>query len=87
MVLSVGDAFSTLIGKFHGRTKFHRLGFKSVEGSLAFVVSAFLTSMIFVDQFTAAKLASVGAVVELISPWDVNFTVPVALTILTILLP
>jgi len=87
MVLSVGDAFSTLIGKFHGRVKIHRLAFKSLEGSLAFLVSGFLSALIFVDVAAAVKFALVGAIVELVSPWDDNFTVPVALTALAKVLP
>jgi len=87
IVLSVGDAFSTLIGKFHGKTIIHQLGFKSIEGSIAFTVSSFLAALIFVDWTTAVKLACVGALVELLSPWDDNFTVPVALTGFVIALP
>ena len=86
LVLSVGDAFSTLIGKFHGKTRIHQMGFKSVEGSLAFLVSAFVVALVFVDYATAIKFAVVGMIVELFSPWDDNFTVPVSLTVLSIVL-
>ena len=87
IVLSVGDALSTLIGKFHGKMRIHQFGFKSIEGAMAFVMSAFLAALFFVDTRTAVKLAVVGAIVELLSPWDDNFTVPVVLTALLIFLP
>jgi len=87
MVLSVGDAFSTLIGKFHGKMRIHQFAHKSVEGTIAFVVSSFVAALIFVNLGTAVMFALIGAAVELLSPWDDNFTVPVALTTVAIVLP
>ncbi|MCX6695334.1 MAG: hypothetical protein NTU61_03475 [Candidatus Altiarchaeota archaeon] len=86
MVLSVGDAFSTLIGKFHGRYRIHQLGFKSIEGTMAFMIFSIPAAMIFVDWTLAVKFGLIGAFVELLSPWDDNFTVPAVLTVTAILL-
>ena len=86
LVLSVGDALSTLIGKFHGRIRIHPVAHKTIEGTLAFILFGFLAALIFVDFKIAAVLAVAGSFIELASPWDDNFTVPVVLTMLAILL-
>jgi len=54
-MLAVGDAISTLVGKHLGRHMI--IGEKTLEGSLSFLVSAFLISLLFVD----VRLALVGS--------------------------
>jgi len=85
LILSVGDAFSTLVGKFCGK---HRMGDKSIEGSLAFVLFSIITCSIFLyfigrtDLFLKISILSViGALIEIQSFIDDNFAVPVGLVV------
>jgi len=84
-ILSVGDAVSTLIGKFYGTL---RVGHKSLEGCLAFLVSSFFAALIFLPElpFLAFLLAFLGALVELFSPIDDNLAVPIFLTFFYIII-
>lgn len=50
MVLALGDSFSTLIGKNFGK---HRMGSKSVEGTIAGVAAGFVGALFFVQPATA----------------------------------
>lgn len=79
IVISTGDAFSTLIGKFYGK---HKIGGKTIEGFLAFIVSSFFGAIIFIDIQKAITFALIGGLVELLSRIDDNFSVPFILTII-----
>lgn len=62
-VLVVGDSLSTLIGRAWGR---HRiLGNKSLEGSLAFMISSFLVASVFISPLIALAGAFAGVLAEL----------------------
>ncbi len=63
IILAVGDSLSTLIGNPLGR---HQIGGKSLEGSLAFLISSFLTASIFINPFIALAGAIAGTLVELV---------------------
>ena len=80
IILSVGDSFSTVIGKFHGRL---RIGQKSIEGFLAFVVSSFFFALIFIssDPLLAIKFALLGGILEFFALVDDNLMVPIGLTV------
>lgn len=84
-VALVGDAASCLIGRRFGRPRFHG---KSLEGSLAFFISAFLVLALFeelrtghVDYLICATAALVGAIAEvsLAEFVDDNFIVPLTI--------
>jgi dolichol kinase len=80
IVVSVGDALSTLVGKFYGKYKVKE---KSIEGFLAFVLFSFLGAAIFVDPFLAGIFALLGGLIELfLTMFDDNFLIPVILTFL-----
>ena len=86
LILSIGDAASTLIGKFHGKL---RIGDKSLEGTIAFIIFGFTGVILFLEIIGSMELAKkvflltvVGALVELQGVVDDNLTVPIALTIL-----
>jgi dolichol kinase len=72
-MLTVGDAFSTLIGIRYGKTK---IGSKSLEGVLA----CFLTSFFVGSFFIQPQLSFIGAIfaslAELIPKIDDNITIP-----------
>lgn len=64
ITLAVGDSLSTLVGVYFGK---HKLPFnkkKSVEGSLAFFISTFVTSLLFVSPIFALVASIVGTIVE-----------------------
>lgn len=86
LILSVGDAMSTLVGKFHGK---HRIGDKSVEGTLAFVLFGFIGSFLFLAITGRMDLVKevlwlnvAGALIELQGVVDDNLAVPMGLAIL-----
>lgn len=86
LILSVGDAMSTLIGKFHGK---YRIGHKSAEGTVAFVMFAFTASVLFLEMAgrmdlteVALKLTVIGALIEIQDWVDDNLAVPLVLSIL-----
>jgi dolichol kinase len=62
VILAVGDSLSTLIGNPWGR---HRIGRKSLEGSLAFLVPSFLVASLFVGPLAAFIGAVAGTIAEL----------------------
>jgi dolichol kinase len=85
-ILSVGDAMSTLIGKFYGS---HRIGDKSIEGFIAFVLSSFIACAVFIILIgrpdlvgLAGLLCVVGAFVEFQGFIDDNLMVPLVLAIM-----
>lgn len=60
LVLAAGDSFSTIIGKHFGK---HRMGSKSIEGTVAGIVLGFLGAFLFVPFLTAF----LGAFVAMLS--------------------
>jgi dolichol kinase len=86
LILSIGDAVSTLVGKFHGRI---RIGDKSVEGTLAFFVFSFIGSIFFLKLSGNMELAKnalglslAGALVEVQDVVDDNLAVPLVLSLI-----
>jgi dolichol kinase len=86
LILSAGDSLSTIIGKFYGR---HRIGLKSVEGTLAFIISSLAACMIFLWLAgrtdlapAAAGLTLAGSLIELQPFLDDNMAIPMLLAIL-----
>jgi|Deesub1362A_J573_1020465.scaffolds.fasta_scaffold00109_57 dolichol kinase len=79
VILAIGDSFSTLIGKKFGA---HRLPYnteKSVEGSLAFLISAYFAALLIMPPILAAASVAVGALAESIpSRVDDNITIPLS---------
>jgi len=73
IILAVGDSFSAIIGRLFGK---HRIGQRTVEGTLAFVLTAFLASVFFVNPFMALSGAIIGSLVELTSKINDNLTIP-----------
>ncbi len=78
-VLAIGDSTSTLIGKKFGR---HRIfENKTLEGSLAFFVSAAAVLLFFVSPERAVFAAFVGAFAEAFGKIDDNLSVPLVTAI------
>jgi dolichol kinase len=72
---SIGDPMAGWIGRRFGR---HRIGDKSLEGAVAFVLSGSAATWPLVGGLPAAAGAVLGALAELALPLDDNLTVPLA---------
>lgn len=89
-VLSVGDSASTLIGRSYGK---HRVGHKSIEGFVGFIVFSFFGAWLFLqnDPLAAVTYAVVGGFIELSNAGsdhillDDNLIIPIGLTIFALL--
>ncbi|HIH17094.1 MAG TPA: hypothetical protein HA252_06845 [Candidatus Diapherotrites archaeon] len=83
LVLAYGDSFSTWVGKNFGRIK--TAGNRTLEGTVAGVVSSFLILGLFFEPFTAFATALAGMLAEYL-PVDDNYSIPLvsaaALTLL-----
>lgn len=76
IILALGDSFSTLIGTRWGK---HPLIFnsnKSWEGSLTFILAAFIGALTQVPPLAALIGAVAGSITEAYSPIDDNLTIP-----------
>lgn len=85
VALSVLDSFSTSVGIAIGRHKIY--GKKSLEGTLAGMIAAFVALLIFLPFPIALCTAVVAGLVELFSPVDDNITVPIAVCLVLYALP
>lgn len=76
-VATLGDAMAAIIGKSFGKHRFKNG--KSVEGSLAYFVTAFMVLLLVVDPLTAFIGSVIGTIVEFYNiPPDDNFSNQVA---------
>jgi len=83
LVLSVGDSFSTLVGRKYGRI---RILDKSLEGTVTFFLASWLATSLLVNPTHALILSLVGSLIELFSFWDDNVTIPAGLSLLAVFL-
>jgi len=79
LILAIGDSFSTLIGKFYGK---HRIGNKSLEGSIAFFLSTLFVTLSILPLEDGIMLSFAGTLIELFSPYNDNLSLPIGLTLL-----
>ncbi len=86
LVLSIGDAFSTIIGKKWGRAKIFWCKDRSYVGFVAFAISTLIAAIIFLKYFPqfavlspptlVVAMALSGALIETIPGVDDNSTIP-----------
>ena len=89
-VLSLADAVSTLIGRNYGKHKVIFNKDKSIEGSMAFFITALPTLMFFsnplyttsVNLLYAATIAFFATLAELLPKVNDNITIPIVVGIL-----
>ena len=83
--LIIGDAFSTVIGSKFGKIKIMKN--KTLEGSLAFIISSFIVLYLFQpEKIILAGIISVsGALIELL-PLNDNLSIPIGLTLISSIL-
>ena len=60
-------------------------GYKTLEGFVGFLFSAFIGAAVFAGLPKAIFLAGVGAFIELLVPFDDNLTIPWGLTVISLL--
>lgn len=77
IMLLLGDAASTIIGRKYGTHKLPFKTLKSFEGSLAFFIVGFAGSLIFLPALPAFFGSVSGMLTEAYSPIDDNLTVPI----------
>lgn len=83
----IGDAFSTIGGKYFGRHHYPFNPRKTVEGSLIGFSIAFLVLLFFVSPILALLSAVIAALIELLPlPLDDNLAVPFLTAIVLLLL-
>ena len=85
-VLAIPDMLSTIVGIRYGRHKFFVNEVKSLEGSLAFFVSAFLILLFYVDVYHALLISLITTCVEVYPKINDNLSVPLAIGLLMVVL-
>ncbi len=79
LILAVGDGLSGIVGFYLGRCKLPLTKGKTVEGTLAFLFSAFILTYSFFDFKTALAVSITSTIVELFFDIpDDNMTVPLS---------
>lgn len=86
LILSVSDSASTLIGVHLGEIKLPYNKKKSLEGSSAFLLTAFILASIFTSPVPALVLALAGTFTESLPRLDDNFSVPIAVALVYLVL-
>jgi phytol kinase len=86
LVLSVGDGAAAVIGHYLGRHKL--FNGKTLEGSVAFFISAFVVLVLFITPTKAGVIALIAAATELTTPayLDDNLSIPIITGLLLSLL-
>ena len=76
LILAFADSFATLVGKFYGRAKIPYNRKKSVEGSVAFFVTALICALFFLPLKTALIASFVSCIIETIPFKFDNISIP-----------
>jgi dolichol kinase len=84
-VLALGDSMSTLVGKRYGKYKLLFNKNKTIEGSLAFLVTAFIVLIFFTNPVNALAVALIAMFVEALPKLSDNLTIPIAVGLLMVL--
>lgn len=86
LVLSVGDGVAAIAGLYIGRHKL--FNGKTLEGSVAFFISAFVVLVLFITPTKAGVIALIAAATELTTPayLDDNLSIPIITGLLLSLL-
>ncbi|MCD6476795.1 MAG: hypothetical protein J7K26_01345 [Candidatus Aenigmarchaeota archaeon] len=79
VVLSISDSLSTIIGKIYGK---HIILNSTIEGSIGFLISAFIILLFFTNPLKAFFVAIIGAIIELIPFVDDNLIIPLVIGVL-----
>lgn len=81
LILTIGDATSTIIGKFYGKHPLPYNPNKTFEGSIAFIIIGFIGALTQVNPTMALIGAFIGSLVEAYTPIEDNITIPLTVGI------
>ena len=76
VILAFADSFATIIGKFYGRLQIPYNCKKSVEGSLAFFITALICAIFFLPLKTALIVSFVSCIIETLPFKFDNISIP-----------
>ena len=76
IIVAFSDSIATVIGRFYGRVKIPYNHGKSVEGSIAFLVSAFICSIFYVPLGIALIVSFVSCIIESLPIKFDNISIP-----------
>ncbi len=77
LIVCISDSLSSLLGKRYGKTALPFYN-RTVEGSAAFYVSAFIILLFFLPVRQSLYISLIPTVIELVSPYNLdNFLVPI----------
>ncbi len=76
VILAFADSLATIIGKFYGRIKIPYNRKKSVEGSMAFFVTALICAVFFLPLKTALIASFISCIIETIPFKFDNISIP-----------
>ncbi len=86
LILSISDSASTLVGIHLGVTDLPHNRDKSFEGSSAFFLTSITLALLFTSPLNSAIIALGGAFAESLPRVDDNFSVPITVALLFIIL-
>ncbi|MFP4116358.1 MAG: diacylglycerol/polyprenol kinase family protein [Candidatus Aenigmatarchaeota archaeon] len=86
LILSISDSASTLVGIHLGTVELPHNPDKSLEGSIAFFLTATVIAIFFAAPMGAVLIASLGTLAESLPRIDDNFSVPVTVALVFLLL-
>jgi len=75
-ILACADSMATIVGKFHGKIRIPYNHRKSLEGSAAFFITAFVCAAIYLPLKTALIVSLVSCIIESLALTHDNITIP-----------
>jgi dolichol kinase len=76
MIVACADSMATMIGMFYGRVKLPYNRKKSMEGSVAFFLTAFVCAFFYLPLMTALIVSAVSCIIETLPIEFDNITIP-----------
>ncbi|GJQ60263.1 MAG: hypothetical protein SCALA701_30640 [Candidatus Scalindua sp.] len=87
MIVAFSDSIATMVGRFYGRNRIPYNQRKSLEGTLAFFISATICTIFYFPLYTALAASFVSCIIESLPIKADNLTIPLGtglfLTLLT----
>ncbi len=75
-ILACADSIATIVGKFYGKIRIPYNSKKSLEGTVAFFITAFICAVIYVPLKTALIVSLVSCIIESLPVKHDNISIP-----------
>ena len=75
-ILACADSMATIVGKFYGKIRNPYNHKKSLEGSIAFFITAFICAAVYAPLKTALIVSLVSCIIESLPVKHDNITIP-----------